>query len=311
MLELKNLPEGALTGPPKVIYDMLIELRNSLLGEQEDDNAGLDRMCLECTSTINEYKVKVDNLRATMKKDADEAESLRNNMEAMAGKLASKEAEVDRLSYLVQFMETSHGDQLNGFDGLIQEASDVRDALMQARALIAANLQAQASPALIQTASGVSLSKKLAGISSTYKGYATLAIEFMELASNEDIVSDQKMVGELLGAMDELINQVNADITALQNRRAASVAEFQKVMQPVAEEARQANANKVAASSALGDAQSRLSNLEGKVEFDTQNLNDWTQFVSDEGVRCQNEEQSYNSRIDERYARFLGPCGVQ
>ena len=63
MLELKNLPEGALTGPPKVIYDMLLELRNSLLGEQDEDNEGLDRMCLECTSTINEYKVKVDDLR--------------------------------------------------------------------------------------------------------------------------------------------------------------------------------------------------------------------------------------------------------
>merc|ERR1712110_970773 len=62
MLELKNLPEGALTGPPKVIYDMLIELRNSLLGEQTEDNEGLDRMCLECTSTINEYKLKVENL---------------------------------------------------------------------------------------------------------------------------------------------------------------------------------------------------------------------------------------------------------
>ena len=55
MLELKNLPEGALTGPPKVIYDMLIELRNSLMEEQTGDNDGLDRMCLECTSTINEY----------------------------------------------------------------------------------------------------------------------------------------------------------------------------------------------------------------------------------------------------------------
>merc|ERR1711976_111582 len=63
MLELKNLPEGALTGPPKVIYDMLIELRNSLMGEQTTDNEGLDKMCLQCTSTINDYKSKLANLK--------------------------------------------------------------------------------------------------------------------------------------------------------------------------------------------------------------------------------------------------------
>ena len=83
MLELKNmdLPEGALTGPPKVIYDMLVELRKSLLGENDSDNEGLDRMCLECTSTINEYNSKVDNLRKTMKEDAEESETLTGNME--------------------------------------------------------------------------------------------------------------------------------------------------------------------------------------------------------------------------------------
>ena len=80
MLELKNLPEGALTGPPKVIYDMLIELRNSLMGEQTEDNEGLDRMCLECTSTINEYNSKVDNLKTTMAADAAESQSLGENM---------------------------------------------------------------------------------------------------------------------------------------------------------------------------------------------------------------------------------------
>ena len=89
MLELKNLPEGALTGPPKVIYDMLVELRNSLLGEQGDDNEGLDRMCLECTSTINEYNSKVDNLKTQMAADAAEAETLGDNMANLEAKLAS------------------------------------------------------------------------------------------------------------------------------------------------------------------------------------------------------------------------------
>merc|ERR550537_2035172 len=115
-------------------------------------------------------------------------------------------------------MDTSHQSQLDALDALVSEAQDVRDALMQARALIAQNLQAAAAPTLIQTASGASLSKKLAKVTSTYKGYATLALEFMELASNQDIVSDQGMVTELLAAFDELINQVNADMTALQTR---------------------------------------------------------------------------------------------
>jgi len=172
---------------------------------------------------------------------------------------------------------------------------------MQARALIAANLQAQAgAPALIQTASGASLSKKLARVTSTYKGYATLAIEFMELASNQDIVSDQGMVEELLAAFDELINQVNMDITALQTRRAGMVSSYAAERSPVEDEARAANGANVAAQTALNDAQSRLSNLEEKVDFDQGNLDSWKQFIVDEGARCQNEESSYNSRIDER-----------
>ena len=217
MLEMKNLPEGALTGPPKVIYDMLIELRNSLLGEQDGDNQGLDRMCLECTSTINEYNSKVEALRTTMAADAEEANNLRDNMEHLQATVTSAGAEVERLSFLLQFMDNANQDQLSAIDALITEAGEVRDALLQARALIAENLQAQASGVtLIQTASGASLSKKLAGLTSSYKGYATLALEFMELASNQDIVSDQGMVGELLAAFDELINQVNMDITNLQ-----------------------------------------------------------------------------------------------
>jgi len=108
MLELKNLPDGALTGPPKVIYDMLIELRNSLMGEQDSDNEGLDRMCLECTSTLNEYKVKVEDLTAQMAADAQEAQSLKDNMDALAGTVASAGAEVERLTFLLEFMDTSH-----------------------------------------------------------------------------------------------------------------------------------------------------------------------------------------------------------
>merc|ERR1712226_773033 len=99
MLELKNLPEGALTGPPKVIYDMLIELRNSLLGEQDGDNEGIDRMCLTCTSTINEYTEKVDTLKVNMANDAQEAEGLRDGMAALQGTVDGAGAEVERLTF--------------------------------------------------------------------------------------------------------------------------------------------------------------------------------------------------------------------
>jgi len=176
-----------------------------------------------------------------MGKDADEAEALTDNMAALQATVTSAGKEVERLSFLLQFMDNSHQDQISAIDALVGEAQDVRDALMQARALIAANLQAGPGPALIQTASGASLSKKLAKVSSTYKGYATLALEFMELASNEDIVSDQGMVGELLAAFDELINQVNMDITALQTRRSTMVASYAAERSPVEDEARGAN----------------------------------------------------------------------
>jgi len=238
-------------------------------------------------------------LKKTMADDATEADALNDNMAALQGTVTSAGQEVERLSFLLQFMDNSHRDQLEGIDALVTEAQDVRDALMQARALIAANLQAT-GPVLLQTASGANLSNKLAKVTSTFKGYATLALEFMELASNQDIVSDQGMVAELLAAFDELINQVNADMTALQTRRSGMVASYSAERQPVEDEARAANGANVAAKTALSAAQGRLQNLMEKVEFDQENLDSWTQFVVDEGVRCQNEEASYNTRIEER-----------
>lgn len=68
---------------------------------------------------------------------------------------------------------------------------------------------------LLQTSAGVSTMNKLSKISSRYKGYATLALEFMELASHDDIVSDQGMVSELLAAFDELIDELDNSITEL------------------------------------------------------------------------------------------------
>lgn len=44
-------------------------------------------------------------------------------------------------------MDNTHGDALEAIDGLVSEAQDCRDALMQARGLIAGNLQT--GPALL------------------------------------------------------------------------------------------------------------------------------------------------------------------
>jgi len=76
-----DLPEGALTGPPKVIYDMLVELRDSLKGEQDADQAGLTRMCVDCTNTNNEFNDKIEALYEQMGLDVVELESLSTNMD--------------------------------------------------------------------------------------------------------------------------------------------------------------------------------------------------------------------------------------
>lgn len=61
-------------------------------------------------------------------------------MDDLQATLDATAAEVERLGFLLTFMDNAHRDQLEAIDGLVQEAQDVRDALMQARALIAANL---------------------------------------------------------------------------------------------------------------------------------------------------------------------------
>ena len=78
------------------------------------------------------------------------------------------------------------------------------------------------------------------------------------------------------------------------------VSEYANTRGPVEDEARMANAAAVSAQTALNDANSRLSALQEKVDFDAENMAAWSQFVVDEGLRCQNEETSYNSRIEER-----------
>lgn len=100
--------------------------------------------------------------------------------------------------------------------------------------------------------------------------------------------------------MDELIGQVNGDISGLQTRRTNMAAEYANTRAPIEDEARAANAAQVHATTALNDANQRLSNLQGKVAYDQENLDQWSQFVVDEGLRCQTEETSYNARIDER-----------
>jgi len=52
---------------------------------------------------------------------------------------------------------------------------------------------------------GASLMNKLSNIEGSFEGYALLGLEFMELAAEQNIISDQKLVSTLLGAFDELI----------------------------------------------------------------------------------------------------------
>ena len=84
------------------------------------------------------------------------------------------------------------------------------------------------------------------------------------------------MVTELLAAFDELINQVNADMTALQQRRSKMVSNYAAERSPIEDEARAAQGALVAANTAHNDANSRLQNLMEKVEFDQGNLDSWT-----------------------------------
>ena len=58
-------------------------------------------MCLECTSTINEYQSKVAALKVQMGKDAEEANTLRDNMAALQGTVTSAGQEVERLQFLL------------------------------------------------------------------------------------------------------------------------------------------------------------------------------------------------------------------
>jgi hypothetical protein len=54
------------------------------------------------------------------------------------------------------------------------------------------------------------------------------------------------------------------------------VSEYSAERQPIEDESRAANAANVAAKTALTGAQSRLNNLNEKVEFDQGNLDSWT-----------------------------------
>ena len=65
-----------------------------------------------------------------MAADATEADTLGENMANLEATLGSARQETERLSFLLQFMDNSHGDQLEGVDTLIGEAQDCRDALM-------------------------------------------------------------------------------------------------------------------------------------------------------------------------------------
>ena len=63
-----------------------------------------------------------------MAADATEATTLGDNMAALQTGLTSAGKEVERLNFLLEFMDNAHNDQIEGVDGLITEAQDCRDA---------------------------------------------------------------------------------------------------------------------------------------------------------------------------------------
>lgn len=122
----------------------------------------------------------------------------------------------------------------------------------------------------------------------------------MQLASHDDIVADQDMAGQLMHAFDELITQCNNDITSLQTQRGQMITEFNNSMGPLESEMTNAQLARQGATTTLNTAVSRVDQLKEKVSSDEADLEAWETFVTDEGIRCEQEESSYNTRIDER-----------
>ena len=97
----------------------------------------------------------------------------------------------------------------------------------------------------------------------------------MELASNQDIVSDQGMAGELMHAFDELITQCNNDLTQLQTQRGRCIEEFDNSRVPLEAEMLNAQTAKTTAQTNLNMAISRVDALKEKVTSDETNLAAW------------------------------------
>ncbi len=47
--------------------------------------------------------------------------------------------------------------------------------------------------------------------------------------------------------------------------------------------------------------QARVNALNEKADMDGEDVEQWSQFVVDEGVRCKDEEKAYEDRLCERY----------
>jgi len=56
---------------------------------------------------------------------------------------------------------------------------------------------------------------------------------------------------------------------------------------------------------AYSSMQARVSALNEKASMDGEDVEQWTQFVIDEGIRCKDEEKAYETRLCERYLFLL------
>lgn len=66
-----------------------------------------------------------------------------------------------------------------------------------------------------------------------------------------------------------------------------------------------AQVNLTAAKSALASMEARVSALNEKATMDDEDIEQWSKFVVDEGVRCKDEEKAYEDRLCERYFPLL------
>lgn len=145
-----------------------------------------------------------------------------------------------------------------------------------------------------------SIKNKLENINNRLRGYSQLALEFMELSQDQAIVSDQTMVQELLDAFDELVTTVDGDIGRLTGQIVTDTNTYKSTRGSLEDEQSSAKTQLNADKTAYSSMQARVAALNERASMDSEDVEQWSQFVIDEGIRCKDEEKAYEDRLCER-----------